>query len=76
MALPDFEGFALGTPEYPDRSTTLAIQVDTLTEGGRLILSGPGIRVTSSLRAGGLPSDFVSRMQDIRALFPRGVDLC
>lgn len=74
-ALPDFESFALGTLEYPDRSTTLVVQVDTLTEGEGLILSGPGIRGTSSLRAGMLPSDFIARMQANRALFPRGIDL-
>lgn len=74
-ALPDFEGFAPGTPEYPDRSTTLVIQVGTLTEGPAQTLSGPGIRGTSTLRAGGLPSDFAERMQANHALFPRGVDL-
>jgi alpha-D-ribose 1-methylphosphonate 5-triphosphate synthase subunit PhnH len=73
--LPDFESFALGTPEYPDRSTTLVIQVETLTEGPELILSGPGIRGASTLRVDTLPSDFVERMQINRALFPRGVDL-
>ncbi len=51
------------------------IQVDTLTEGPELILSGPGIRGTALLRAGVLPSDFVTRMRANRALFPRGVDL-
>lgn len=71
----DFKSFALGTPEYPDRSTTLVVQVDTLTEGLELILHGPGIRGTSALRAGGLPSDFVERVQANRALFPLGVDL-
>lgn len=74
-ALPDFEGFSLGTPEYPDRSTTLVIQVGTLTEGPAQTLSGPGIRGTSTLRAGGLPSDFAERLQANHALFPRGVDL-
>lgn len=74
-ALPDFETFAPGTLEYPDRSTTLVVQVDTLTEGPALILSGPGICGTSSLRAGALPSDFIERMQANRALFPRGIDL-
>lgn len=74
-ALPDFESFALGTPEYPDRSTTLVIQIDTMSEGPELVLSGPGIHGTSSLRAGTLPTDFVARMQANRALFPRGVDL-
>lgn len=74
-ALPDFETFALGTPEYPDRSTTLVVQVETLTNGEEIALSGPGIQGTSSLRAGALPPDFVARMQANRALFPLGVDL-
>jgi alpha-D-ribose 1-methylphosphonate 5-triphosphate synthase subunit PhnH len=74
-ALPDFETFALGTPEYPDRSTTLVVQVNTLTEGPELVLRGPGINGTALLRGGALPSDFVERMQANRAFFPRGVDL-
>lgn len=74
-ALPDFEAFALGTAEYPDRSTTLIVEVDTLTEGPELVLRGPGIKDTSSLRVGPLPSDFFARMQANRALFPRGIDL-
>jgi alpha-D-ribose 1-methylphosphonate 5-triphosphate synthase subunit PhnH len=74
-ALPDIETFAPGTPEYPDRSTTLVVQVDTLTQGPEIALSGPGIHGTASLRAGTLPQDFVVRMQANRALFPLGVDL-
>jgi alpha-D-ribose 1-methylphosphonate 5-triphosphate synthase subunit PhnH len=74
-ALPDFGSLAPGTPEYPDRSTTLVVQVDTLTEGPELILSGPGIRGIFTLRAGALPPDFAARMQANRALFPCGVDL-
>ena len=74
-ALPDFRMFAQGTPEYPDRSTTLVVQVDTLSEGPELVLSGPGIRGTQSLRAGALPPDFIARMQANRTLFPCGVDL-
>lgn len=73
--LPPFERFALGTPDYPDRSTTLIVQVATLTLGPELSLSGPGLRGTASLRAGPLPPDFVARHAANRALFPRGVDL-
>lgn len=75
VTLPDFETFALGTPEYPDRSTTLVVQVDSLTEGAELVLNGPGIRGSATLRAGALPSGFPGRMRANRALFPRGVDL-
>lgn len=74
-ALPPFETFALGTPDYPDRSTTLILQVATLTGGPELSLSGPGIRGQASLCAGGLPEDFVMQHAANRALFPRGVDL-
>ncbi|MBX9710187.1 MAG: phosphonate C-P lyase system protein PhnH [Xanthobacteraceae bacterium] len=74
-ALPPFDTFTLGTPDYPDRSTTLVIQVDTLSEGPALPLSGPGIRGTSTLGAGTLPHDFAMRMQANRAMFPLGVDL-
>lgn len=70
-----FEHFALGTPDYPDRATTLILQVATLTGGRELTLSGPGLRGTASLRAGPLPEDFVQRHAANRALFPRGIDL-
>lgn len=73
--VPDFASFALGIPEYPDRSTTLVIQIDTLTEGRPLILTGPGIDGTATLRAAALPVDFTERMRANRGLFPRGVDL-
>jgi alpha-D-ribose 1-methylphosphonate 5-triphosphate synthase subunit PhnH len=74
-ALPPLESFALGTPDYPDRSTTLILQVASLTDGDALILSGPGIRGTATLRAAGLPKDLVEQLSGNRVLFPRGVDL-
>jgi alpha-D-ribose 1-methylphosphonate 5-triphosphate synthase subunit PhnH len=74
-ALPSFEAFALGTPDYPDRSTTLILQLPALGSGDEFNLSGPGIRGAARLSAGGLPLDFVERLAANRALFPRGVDL-
>lgn len=74
-ACPPFANFACGTPDYPDRSTTLILQLPTLTGGAGLTLSGPGIRGTGVLHAGGLPEDFVTQHAANRALFPRGVDL-
>jgi alpha-D-ribose 1-methylphosphonate 5-triphosphate synthase subunit PhnH len=74
-ALPRLETFALGTPDYPDRSTTLVLQLASLTDGERLTLSGPGIRGTASLSPAGLPQDFIAQLAANRALFPRGVDL-
>jgi alpha-D-ribose 1-methylphosphonate 5-triphosphate synthase subunit PhnH len=74
-ALPPLESFALGTPDYPDRSTTLILQVASLADGEAFTLSGPGIRGTATLRAAGLPADLVEQLGGNRALFPRGVDL-
>ena len=36
-----FENFAQGTQEYPDRSTTLILQVASLSSGDKLLLKGP-----------------------------------
>lgn len=69
------ECFAQGTAEYPDRSTTIFIHVNTLADGAPLIMSGPGIPGQADLRAGSLPAGFVEAWADNHALFPCGVDL-
>lgn len=74
-ALPPFEAFARGSPEYPDRSTTLVIDVDGFDGPHPLTLSGPGIAGTCSFAPASLPADFVARWNANRALFPCGVDL-
>ena len=74
-AMPRLDRFALGTDEYPDRSTTLIIEVASLTDGSALILSGPGIRGTTVCCPSGLPDDIAGQLTSNRALFPRGVDL-
>ncbi|WP_164214034.1 phosphonate C-P lyase system protein PhnH, partial [Stenotrophomonas maltophilia] len=74
-ALGGFDTFALGTDAYPDRSTTLILQVPSLNEGRSFRLEGPGIKGSAELTAKGLPADIVARLADNHALFPRGVDL-
>jgi len=73
-ALP-FDHFALGTSEYPDRSSTLILQVDRFGGGERLSLAGPGIADLRAFSAAPLPADLPDRLVANRALFPRGVDL-
>lgn len=72
---PPFEQFSLGTDEYPDRSTTLVLQVRSFGQGELLALSGPGIAGRASLSAEPLPADFCERLSANHALFPRGVDV-
>jgi alpha-D-ribose 1-methylphosphonate 5-triphosphate synthase subunit PhnH len=72
---PAFDAFSVGTAEYPDRSTTLVLQVDRFGTGERLSLSGPGVRHAQSFASEPLPPDFPARLAANHALFPRGVDV-
>jgi alpha-D-ribose 1-methylphosphonate 5-triphosphate synthase subunit PhnH len=75
VAAPPFASFAQGSLEYPDRSTTLVLQVAQLVEGDELILRGPGIAGVRRLAAAPLPADFLAQLADNRAQFPCGVDI-
>ena len=74
-ALPDLATCNLGTQEYPDRSTTLVVEVPALSGGPMLVLRGPGIEYTQEFSPAGLPEDFVTQWGENREIFPRGVDL-
>ncbi|MEO6013306.1 MAG: phosphonate C-P lyase system protein PhnH [Devosia sp.] len=75
MHLPALEEFALGTDEYPDRSTTVALKLPSLSGGPVLTLRGPGISGSVAIAPVGLPPDFIAQWAGNRALFPRGIDL-
>jgi alpha-D-ribose 1-methylphosphonate 5-triphosphate synthase subunit PhnH len=75
MALPDLNQFSFGTAEYPDRSTTLIMQVASLTEGCEYELRGPGINGAVVLRANIEPKNLFERLAINAALFPRGIDV-
>jgi alpha-D-ribose 1-methylphosphonate 5-triphosphate synthase subunit PhnH len=74
-AAPPFATFAQGSAEYPDRSTTLVLQVARLAEGSGFVLRGPGIAGSRRLAASPLPADFLDQLAQNRARFPRGVDI-
>jgi len=74
-AAPPFARFAQGSAEYPDRSTSLVLQVAHLAEGEGMVLRGPGIASTRRLAASPLPANFLDQLADNRAQFPRGVDI-
>ena len=60
--------FRIGQPDYPDRSATLIVEVDRLTNHGPS-LTGPGIETATWLN---LPETAAFRAN--RALFPLGFD--
>jgi alpha-D-ribose 1-methylphosphonate 5-triphosphate synthase subunit PhnH len=74
-ALPALDRFAFGSNEYPDRSTTLILQVESLTQGPPLELCGPGIDGTAVLQAAIQPANLFERLDINRTLFPRGIDV-
>ena len=74
-AISSFDAFAPGSLEYPDRSTTLVVQVASFEHGNALALSGPGIAGTRRFSVQPLPPDFRARLVANRETFPRGVDL-
>jgi alpha-D-ribose 1-methylphosphonate 5-triphosphate synthase subunit PhnH len=73
--LPALDRFSFGSNEYPDRSTTLILQVESLREGLAFELSGPGIEGTTVLQARIEPLDLFARLAINATLFPRGIDV-
>ena len=73
--LPALDRFAFGSSEYPDRSTTMILQVESLNDGPVLELQGPGIDGAAVLRASIRPRDLFERLSINAALFPRGIDV-
>ncbi|MEO0774357.1 MAG: phosphonate C-P lyase system protein PhnH [Pseudomonadota bacterium] len=67
-ALLPLSAFPVGTPEYPDRSTTLIVEMEDLHSEGA-ILKGPGIKDVASLN---LPD--AKLMQANHQHFPMGLD--
>jgi alpha-D-ribose 1-methylphosphonate 5-triphosphate synthase subunit PhnH len=74
-ALPPLRDFDLGTDDFPDRSSTLVLDVPTLAGGAVLRLSGPGIRSTAQLSVGAVPAGFWDERASLTELFPRGLDI-
>jgi alpha-D-ribose 1-methylphosphonate 5-triphosphate synthase subunit PhnH len=72
--MPPHARLRAGTDEYPDTAATLVVSVGALGSGEALVLSGPGIDGTATLRVGGLPAGFVAERSANHRLFPRGVD--
>lgn len=75
LALPALDCFSFGSNDYPDRSTTVIMQVRSLTEGPALTLTGPGIDGVATLRATLQTLDLPDLLSINVSLFPRGIDL-
>lgn len=72
---PGLAAFNQGDAKYPDRSTTLLIQLASLEGGPVVTLRGPGIKDEASLALPGLPAGFWDQVQTNGSQFQFGVDL-
>ncbi|MEX2618274.1 MAG: phosphonate C-P lyase system protein PhnH [Alphaproteobacteria bacterium] len=66
--------FNAGTPEYPDRSTTIIVQTEGLRDDRGARLSGPGIEREHRLDVAGAAPAFWAAVRASNAQFPLGVD--
>ncbi|MGA8583236.1 MAG: phosphonate C-P lyase system protein PhnH [Roseiarcus sp.] len=71
----DLKSFAQGSPDYPDRSTTVVAETRSLARGPMMRISGPGVRGTAEIEFEPTPGDFLSQWEANHSTFPLGVDL-
>ncbi len=72
---PRLSAFNLGTDQFPDRSTTVIVQVSGLEGGSALTLAGPGIAGTRTVTPQGLRPGFTDELRENGALYPLGIDV-
>jgi alpha-D-ribose 1-methylphosphonate 5-triphosphate synthase subunit PhnH len=74
-SMPQLSAFNQGEAKYPDRATTLIIDLVGLRGGPAVVLRGPGIENEAVISPRGLPATFWSQRADVVARFQFGVDL-
>ncbi|PCI88396.1 MAG: phosphonate C-P lyase system protein PhnH [Hyphomicrobiales bacterium] len=67
--------FNKGNASYPDASTTLIIQVKSLSSGNAVTLTGPGIQTEQVLKVDGLNKYFWAWFKTNQTIFPLGNDV-
>lgn len=72
---PLLSAFNIGDAKYPDRSTTVLLEVAALTGGQAVTLRGAGIKGTTTVSPDGLPADFWRQLAENNAGFQFGVDV-
>lgn len=75
LRLPSLGSFQAGSDEYPDRSTTVIVQVDDIHEGIGRRLTGPGIDGERRLELEGVSGRIWGMLRENQGLFPRGIDV-
>ena len=74
-AFPPLGQFRCGDDQYPDRSATLVVEIESFEGGMPVSLTGPGIQDPEVIAPLGLPEDFWAQWSQNHMLYPCGVDL-
>lgn len=74
-AAPPLSAFDQGDAKYPDRSTTLVLQIAALDGGTPVVLTGPGVNGQITVAPSGLPDGFWDQFETNSAQFQFGVDV-
>ncbi|WP_374569892.1 phosphonate C-P lyase system protein PhnH [Phenylobacterium sp.] len=72
---PPLAAFNQGDAKYPDRSTTLILQIAALEGGQPVTLSGPGVKGEIAIAPAGLPAGFWDQFETNSVQFQFGVDV-
>ena len=73
--IPRLNDLAQGVDAYPDRSTTLIVAVERLSDDAGMSLVGPGVNGAARLDIGRARSGLFAERSALHEIFPRGVDL-
>ena len=74
-SLEELNSLQIGTPQYPDRSATVILEMANISAGDGYVLSGPGIQDKHYIDVDGLSQEFIQWWPENRARFPLGIDV-
>lgn len=75
QSMPDLSAFSQGTAEYPDRSATVILQTDALSNDQGVTFRGPGIANEKAFSAAGICENIWADIERNHQGFPLGVDV-
>lgn len=73
--IPQLDSFNPGSDEFPENSTTIIAQVETVHSGDAIALAGPGIDGIAAIGDPGLTSEFWRQKAELEPLYPCGIDV-
>jgi alpha-D-ribose 1-methylphosphonate 5-triphosphate synthase subunit PhnH len=73
--MPPLDCFRVGRYEYPEKSTTIIVQVDDILPGTANKYSNLFVDNTAQLDLKGVPNKFWNQWQQLSGLYPVGIDI-